>query len=286
MDQIYKPSPVSEYSDKIVVHGNNLPSSEKQCFIPNMLIDDPTLSRFMKYYEPLQCSSESNWVYTKDGKFYVNKNIADKFSEIKCDYYNIRRLSDDTFHEYPIVKNIKNGTDLIGDSFRVVCKGSYKGFFGLLRSKKTYTNVHVGVPKPKNLIKPTVSMNNKTSPNRMHVFIFLLDSMSRINFIRKLPNFYKLIDGMNALIMEGFNVVGDGTPWAVIPMTTGKFQTELPEARKRFKNSSYLDDWPFIWKDYEKAGYITSYAEEQPIFSAFSYKLKGFRKQPFNHYFR
>src|SRR6185437_13244672 len=83
----------------------------------------------------------------------------------------------------------------------------------------------------------------------MNVMIYSFDSISRINFIQKLPKFYTfLTKNMNAYVMEGFNAVGDGTLWALIPLYTGHFQTELPEARKRFSNASYLDQRPFCSK--------------------------------------
>ncbi|KIH52706.1 hypothetical protein ANCDUO_17190 [Ancylostoma duodenale] len=47
----------------------------------------------------------------------------------------------------------------------------------------------------------------------------------------------------------------------------------------------YFDEHPLIWKDFEKAGYTTYYAEDYPVFNLFSYLAKGFRRKPVHHYF-
>lgn len=53
-----------------------------------------------------------------------------------------------------------------------------------------------------------------------------------------------------------YNIIGDGTPQAMIPILTGKTELELPLTRKRFSNASYVNVYPFIWKDYENMGNI------------------------------
>lgn len=48
----------------------------------------------------------------------------------------------------------------------------------------------------------------------------------------------------------------------------------------------FLDNCDFIWKEYQKAGYVTLYAEDQKDISAFNIGHKGFKKPPTDHYFR
>jgi len=51
-----------------------------------------------------------------------------------------------------------------------------------------------------------------------------LDSISRNMFERKLPKSLKVLQELfHAHVLEGYNIVGDGTPQALIPMLTGKF---------------------------------------------------------------
>jgi len=121
---------------------------------------------------------------------------------------------------------------------------------------------------------------------KLNVLMFGFDSLSRNTFIRKLPKSYHFIKQLNALVLEGYNIVGDGTPQALIPILTGKIELELPETRKRIQKANYVNVYPMIWKKYEEYGYITSFMEDVPYIGTFTYRLKGFDKQPTHHYMR
>ena len=52
--------------------------------------------------------------------------------------------------------------------------------------------------------------------------MFGFDSLSRNMFQRNLPNSYKyLTETLGAIVLEGYNIVGDGTPQALIPILIG-----------------------------------------------------------------
>lgn len=60
------------------------------------------------------------------------------------------------------------------------------------------------------------------------------------------------------ITLEGYNIVGDGTPQALIPILTGRTELELPETRKRMgEKASFVNVYPFVWKDYQANGYVT-----------------------------
>lgn len=48
--------------------------------------------------------------------------------------------------------------------------------------------------------------------------------------------------------------------------------------------SDFVDDWPFLWHNFSKAGYATLLSEEQP--GIFTYKAAGFKKPPTDIYLR
>lgn len=123
---------------------------------------------------------------------------------------------------------------------------------------------------------------------KLNVLMFGFDSLSRNTFIRKLPKTYRLItQQLNALILEGYNIVGDGTPQALIPILTGKIELELPETRRRMNHkANYVNVYPMIWNKYKEYGYITGFMEDVPHIGTFTYRLKGFNKQPTDHYMR
>lgn len=256
-------------------------SNHSACRMPKLLVDDPSLSDFMEKYDPLNCSSMKNWVYTADGKFYIDSEADKKYGPIVCTYYDIKQKSESEYDHIPHA-NFKNGNSVIGNGFRVICKGKTNAYV----NATVKCTVHFTVSKI-NVSEKLLPKPSKTLLSDMHIFIFLLDSMSRINFLRKLPKFYEfLIKEMNGLDMQSFNIVGDGTPWAVIPLTTCHYEHELSEGRKRFTNSSFLDNWPLIFKDFKKAGYGSAFGEEQAAWNAFTLRFKGFDKEPVDHYLR
>ena len=101
-----------------------------------------------------------------------------------------------------------------------------------------------------------------------------------------LPKSYEYMIKMGFIILKGYNIVGDGTPQALLPILTGKKETELPEARRGFVNSSFVDNFPWIWKDYKNAGYVTQWAEDMQSIGTFQLRMQGFRKPPVDHYMR
>lgn len=113
------------------------------------------------------------------------------------------------------------------------------------------------------------------------------DSLSKNAVKRKLPKSYKfIVDDLKGDVLQGYNIVGDGTPQALIPILTGFTELELPETRKRFRNSDYVNVYPTIWKEYDKYGYYTAFNEDVPNIGTFSYRLTGFNEQPTDHYMR
>lgn len=56
---------------------------------------------------------------------------------------------------------------------------------------------------------------------KLNVLMFGFDSLSRLMFMRKLPKTYDKLISLNAIVLEGYNIVGDGTLRALIPILTG-----------------------------------------------------------------
>lgn len=57
---------------------------------------------------------------------------------------------------------------------------------------------------------------------QLNVLIFGFDSLSRMTFMRKLPKSYKKLKSLGSIVLQGYNILGDGTPQAIIPLLTGK----------------------------------------------------------------
>ncbi|KAE9546227.1 hypothetical protein FO519_010561, partial [Halicephalobus sp. NKZ332] len=114
-----------------------------------------------------------------------------------------------------------------------------------------------------------------------------IDSVSHMEFLRSLPKSYSyLTDIMGSITLNGYNIVGDGTPQAYLPILTGKTEVELPLTRRRYKEADFVNVYPFIWNNFSKKGYMTAFAEDMPGIDMFNYRLKGFKEQPTDHYLR
>ena len=58
---------------------------------------------------------------------------------------------------------------------------------------------------------------------QMNVLVFVIDALSHLSWQRKLPKTYAYLkNDLDAVIMKGYNVVGDDSPAALIPILTGK----------------------------------------------------------------
>lgn len=67
-------------------------------------------------------------------------------------------------------------------------------------------------------------------------------------------------------MLKGYNIVGDGTPAALIPMLTGKHEQELPNTLKNVNESVQVDKaYPFVWRNFSDVlDYATMYNEDWP----------------------
>uniref|UniRef100_A0AC35U4Z7 Sulfatase domain-containing protein n=1 Tax=Rhabditophanes sp. KR3021 TaxID=114890 RepID=A0AC35U4Z7_9BILA len=125
--------------------------------------------------------------------------------------------------------------------------------------------------------------NNGT---KLNVHIISFDSLSQMSYRRNLPKTVKYFeDTMKGVVLNGYNIVGDGTPQAFLPFLCGKTELEMPDTRKANSNNHYVDEvYPFIWNNYSEKGYVTMYAEDCFDVGTFSYRLNGFKNMPTNHY--
>jgi hypothetical protein len=67
-------------------------------------------------------------------------------------------------------------------------------------------------------------------------------------------------------------------------MLTGQKEIELPSTLYRDINSSFVDVYPFIWNQFRQQGYVTGYAEDRIEYGIWTLRMKGFLKNPTDHY--
>ncbi|XP_035826446.1 uncharacterized protein LOC101850422 [Aplysia californica] len=253
--------------------GGVLPRQE--CIHPQLKVNDPVMMKFFRKYPPLTCSGQKDWIYVDNGTVRFSKPLHGKKNNFTCDYYPLVRVGD---YEYkwglPHV-DIKDGFPMTSDFFRAVCKRG---------TREQYENIHAGVSYSKQRTeRPRDPL--KSGFEGLSIAILGFDSMSRMSWLRRLPNTRKYFhDELGAIELEAHNIVGDGTTAVMFPMLTGKFEWELPECRVNFKGATTLDKFPFIWHDMKKAGYLTSWANAAPKSAPFNWRMLGFKDQPTDFY--
>ncbi|OWF55442.1 hypothetical protein KP79_PYT20939 [Mizuhopecten yessoensis] len=115
------------------------------------------------------------------------------------------------------------------------------------------------------------------------VLIFGIDSVSQLTAKRLLPNTLNYLErSLGAHLFQGYTKVAENTFPNLVALLSG--QKENLEA---LFHGKYLDNVvPFIWRNFSDKGYVTMYAEEQPVSPSFNAVSKGFRTPPTDHYFR
>ena len=247
---------------KIFKNKKKQATSEFEC-TPIDLNNLESFEQLIKYtedYKHPKCLDE-DWVIIKeDGSLSYNEKYLrfNKISINQCEYRGIKWGSSDFNAVIKQAVTIKPGEKLnINEEFfQITCTPKrrlqkiYKSLFARIFSKR--------INKEKKLI-------SKEEP--INVFFLGLDSVSREKWLTGLPKSSSfIINDLKSNILNGYNIVGDGTPAAIIPLLTSKHEHEMPNTLKNNPNSSFVDEvYPFIWNNFtEKLNYATMYNEDWP----------------------
>ncbi|KAJ8705939.1 hypothetical protein PYW07_010716 [Mythimna separata] len=248
------------------------------CEIPQLNPFAEEMMQFEKTYPPLTCKGK-DWVKCYLSECRVDDEILRTTTDIECTYQDIIHVSDNKYYlgEHRTVKGNKPYILDASDHVKVRCRGIL--YESVYVSK--WMGYAIGFRKSVSRLHPPPGREDT-----LNVLIFGFDSTSKNGFIRNMPKSYKhLKDHVKATILNGYNIVGDGTPAALFPILTGKTELELPEMRKTLNNAT-LDSMPFIFYKLAKDGYRTAYFEDMPNVGTFQYRFNGFLRQPADHYLR
>ncbi|KAH8353220.1 hypothetical protein KR084_009686, partial [Drosophila pseudotakahashii] len=117
------------------------------------------------------------------------------------------------------------------------------------------------------------------------VFLFGIDSMSRMNFRRSMPLTSAFVSQKGWFEMEGYNKVGDNTLPNLMAILTGRTPRQW-RSQCDVRKSGCLDSLTFLWNHFHNAGYLTAYAEDLSSISTFNYLKMGFKRPPVDFYLR
>jgi hypothetical protein len=141
------------------------------------------------------------------------------------------------------------------------------------------------MPKDKHLNNNSSSNDDGQGQENFNVLMIGIDSISRLNLIRSMPETYNFLTRNNWIEMKGYNKIGENTYPNLMAILTG---LKLDEAKQKcnWKNECDLEKCRFLWDEFKDANYLTAYAEDYMPLTTFNYYKTGFCKQPTDYYFR
>ena len=88
----------------------------------------------------------------------------------------------------------------------------------------------------------------------------------------------------NNIFYERYNKIGENTYPNIVPTFTGLILDSPEEYNNSYEmgyfrniDSTFHDNLPFIWHEYEKIGYLSTFNEEKTKIGMFKLKRNGFR---------
>lgn len=248
--------------------------NQGECRLPQLPLDTPEIMKFYESVGKINCGSEPDWVTCEQSICSIKPKISAIYGDIKCSYTDIIRTTDYTARLEQPVHTKEPYVLKQSDFVKVACQAS---------TGQSWDGMAHGIRDT--VRRPTLAPQEITP--LYNVLMFGFDSLSRNAFMRKLPRTYAyLTEKLGGIVLKGYNIVGDGTPQALIPLLTGYTELELPETRKRMPGSSSVSAYPMIWRDFARLGYVTAFNEDMPDVGTFTYRMNGFDEQPTDHYLR
>jgi hypothetical protein len=194
-------------------------------------------------------SNEKSSQFFYNYKYLYRNNLVIKW----CEYATIWHNNDFQFKLSETIQ-FSNGTSILNvqdEFFYINCKST---------NNVNYETAYARILAPKLKYQP------KEQP--INVLLLGLDSVSRNLWLKSLPvsSDYLINGDLKATVLNSYNIVGDGTPAALIPMLTSKHEHELPDTNKYTIDAKFVDEaYPFIWNDFNSVlGYATMFAEDWP----------------------
>jgi hypothetical protein len=262
------------YYDNVEITYYNT-KSHLACILPeNLNPFDPGVMTFIWDVPPIKCADWPSLVYIDSkGRLQMNKTAmlsSARSSDLSCTYQTVTRKKGDKEIIMEPEVTFTSGVVAPADFFYVVCRTP--------EGKAIYSNMHHNINNRNKLKEGKL---RKIANEQMNVFIYGIDAVSRLHAERKLQKTMKYLKhNISAYIFEGYTKIGGNTFPNIAPLLTGKAIGELPNT------TTFLDGFPFIWKNFSGKGYATFHAEDWPEISTFNSNLKGFNEQPVDHYIR
>lgn len=174
------------------------------CKIPELQIINHEKSQSEK-----KCRLSENWGdISSEHKWYFIPQIKRIINQIYCQYRSVIRVDDTKYLFGKWQALLKDGQLILDEVFEVVCKR-----VNSTSKRADFDNLYVQlVNKLNNKTKQTESTNND-SCKPLNIILLSYDSVSRSSWFKRVPKSTQYaLDEMNFQLLNGYNIVGDGTP--------------------------------------------------------------------------
>ncbi|EDW88597.2 uncharacterized protein LOC6527812 [Drosophila yakuba] len=137
----------------------------------------------------------------------------------------------------------------------------------------------------------TFVQHQKSPPNserdrKASVIMYGIDTVSRTNLRRLMPMVFEFLKSPGWYEMMGYNKVADNSFPNIFAVLTGYSPHSAVNQICDASQPGCLDKIPFIWKEMQREGYLTAYAEDSLNINTFNYLKPGFFRKPTDYYFR
>ena len=231
-------------------------SRPQKCVLPPLQLDDPLMMSFVRKQPPITCPFPTpEWVHVHNGTLVFSQEAVAKVGKFTCDVSPLVRSkgNDNKVSWGTQIVNFSSGSQLTSDFNKVECRTLVRpvtpapppttpvppappGPPGAARPRPRvgpkrppppyydYTDILMGV-SPLNQavwkrLKETAPPANGLSG--LSVLMMGFDSMSRMSWLRRMKSTQEyLVNRLGGIELEGYNIMGDGTPAALFPILTG-----------------------------------------------------------------
>lgn len=216
---------------------------------------------------------DRDWVACLGNECFVLQDILNEFKAVECYYSDVIFVNDyEHYTTFPIKLDGRQRYTLErSDHVKISCVQKTFRPFQLFRPR--WNGLKTGFRK----VSVTIPLNREDSPN---VLLLCLRSLSHNEALQRLPHTYKILtEKLGAVVLKGYNIIGEGPPAALFPILTGKTERELNDALEKDE----LDPKYFLFGQLHLDGYRTAYLEDMPMLSNLQL---NFQRQPTDHYLR
>lgn len=236
-----------------------------------------TSKKLFKNRAKLNCSRKQeimNLTWVDNGYLTISRTKIKYLTNnsVKCSYRQISRKSDTDFGinlGKLIDMNFEKNTSFYLGKMEFIAVNCTR------KNKLIYENFHTNIYK-----KDGKNVNEKID-NPFNLLFIGIDSTSRNNLIRNMPEVYDyLLNKMNAIDLKSFIKIAGYTLGNIGVMLTGKWVQEWDG----FKSKPFLDKYHYAFQDFADRGYMTLMGEDDSPLSMFKSAVKGFKHQPTDYW--